>query len=199
MITLRCTAKLLKRLRQPAKLPAPPVSANPLGEWYADIDFFARKPFVTLLNASTGAGLVIAGHAESLKSLHTQAGQQFFKILLHYDFNPNWAQCSAELAAWEAPPAYANTADRSLLGSMNQFKLEAWHGFAGGNFSLPEAAASWWEGIFSHPSLPKSRHGGGRYHRPLDLVVEKLAPPGTVLVGYRRRWLRPWVAANDEA
>ena len=40
MITLRCTAKLLKRLHQPAKLPEPPPATNPLGEWYADSRFF---------------------------------------------------------------------------------------------------------------------------------------------------------------
>lgn len=47
-ILLRCTAKLLKRLRQPAKPPEPPPSANPLGEWYADIDFIDREPFARL-------------------------------------------------------------------------------------------------------------------------------------------------------
>lgn len=182
MITLRCTVKLLKRLRQPTKLPEPSVPANPLGDWYADLDFFDRKPFVTLLNTSTGAGLLLAGQAEFLKSIHVHAGQQLFKLLLHYDFNPQWPQCSAELAAWETPPTYANTSDRSLLGSMNQFKHEAWHHFADGNRSLPEVAASWWEGIFRHPSLPKSCHGGGHFHRPLDLVLDKLAPPGTVLI-----------------
>ncbi|GLQ51833.1 DUF6933 domain-containing protein [Dyella flava] len=187
MIALRCTTKLLKRLHQSAKLPAPPVPTNPLGEWYADLDFFERKPFLTLLNASTGAGLVLPGNAEFLKYLHIHAGQQLFKLLLHYDFDPEWPQCSAELAAWEAPPIYANTSDRSLLGSMNRFKLEAWHRFADGNRSLPEVAASWWEGIFSHPALPKSHHGSGHYHRPLDLVLDKLAPPGTMLIDYGRR------------
>lgn len=198
MITLHCTVKLLKRLRQPTKLPAPPVPTNPLGRWYADLDFFERKPFVTLLSASTGAGLVLPGHAEFLKYLHAHAGQQLFKLLLHYDFNPEWPQCSAELAAWDAPPTYANTHDRSLLGSMNRLKLEAWHAFADGNYSLPEMAASWWEGIFGHPLLPKSHHGSGHYHRPLDLVLDKLAPPGTVLIDYGSV-IHPRVAANDDA
>jgi hypothetical protein len=199
MITLRCTAKLLKRLHQPAKLPKPPMPSNPLGEWYADLDFFDRKPFVALLNASTGVGLVLPGHAELLKHLHIHAGQQLFKLLLHYDFNPEWPQCTAELAAWEAPPTYANSSDRSLSGSLNRFKLEAWHSFADRNRSLPEIAASWWEGIFGHPSLPKSHRGSGHYHRPLDLVLDKLAPPGTVLIEDSHRWIHPFVAANDDA
>jgi len=178
MITLRCTAKLLKRLRQPTKLPTPPVPTNPLGEWYADLDFFDRRPFVTLLNASTGAGLVLDGRVEFLKHLHIHAGQQFFKLLLHYHFDPGWPQCSAELAAWEVPPAYAKTNDRSLLGSMNEFKLETSHCFARGYGSFPEVAAQWWEGLFGHPSLPKSPYGNDHYHRPLSLILDKLAPPG---------------------
>ena len=183
MVTLCCTTKLLRRLRQPARLPEPPVPTNPLGEWYADLDFFERKPFVTLLNVGAGAGLVLAGQAEFLKCLHVHAGQQLFKLLLHYDFSPEWPQCAAELSAWEAPSTYANTSDRSLLGSMNRLKLETWHRFADGNRSLPEAAASWWEGVFGHPSLNSSHHGSGHYHRPLDLVLDKFVPPGTVRIG----------------
>jgi hypothetical protein len=80
---------------------------------------------------------------------------------------------------------------------MNQFKLEAWHRFADGNRSLPEVAASWWEGIFGHPSLPKSHLGIGHYHRPLDLVLRKLAPSGTVLIDYGRGRVHPLVAADD--
>jgi len=197
MITLRCTSKLLKRLRQPAKLPEPPAPTNPLAAWYADLDFFERKPFVTLLNASTGAGLVLPGHSEFLKHLYIHAGQQLCKLLLHYGFNPEWPQCSAELTAWEAPPTYAKTNDRSLLGSMNQFKLEAWHSFADGDRSLLEVAASWWEGIFGHPSLPKSHFGSGHYHRPLDLVLHKLAPPGTELIDHGPGRVHPLVAAKD--
>ena len=45
MTVLRCTAKLLRRLNQPAKPPEPDVQANPLGEGYADIEFWRRQPF----------------------------------------------------------------------------------------------------------------------------------------------------------
>ena len=48
MTVLRCTAMPLKRLKQPARPPEP--QANPLGEWYADIDFWRRQPFVVLPN-----------------------------------------------------------------------------------------------------------------------------------------------------
>lgn len=177
MTVLRCTAKLLKRLRQPAKLPEPPPAANPLGEWYADIDSIDREPFVLLLNAATGASLVLPGRAADLRDLHAHAGQQLFKLLTHFGFDLDGALVSAELRAWRTAPVYANTRDRSLLGSLNRFKFEAWHHFAYANRSLPEAAAQQWEGLFRHPSLavPGKRYGYDAWHRPLELVRERLS------------------------
>ncbi|MFC4251424.1 DUF6933 domain-containing protein [Sinimarinibacterium flocculans] len=177
MIVLRCTAKLLRRLRQPAKLPEPPPSTNPLGEWYADVDFLDREPFVTLLNAATGAGLVLPGRAESLRQLNHYAGEQLFKLFMHYGFDLNEHPLAGdEIRAWEAPPVFANTRDRSLLGSLNRFKDEAWIHFAHRNRSLPEAAAGQWEGLFRHPSFarPGRRYGYQDWQKPLDLVRARL-------------------------
>ena len=69
MTVLRCTAKLLKRLKQPAKPAEPAPQANPLGEWYADVDFWHRKPFVVMINAATGIVLVLHGNAAGLRVL----------------------------------------------------------------------------------------------------------------------------------
>src|SRR5690606_333125 len=115
-----------------------------------------------LLNAATGAGMVLPGRAADLRMLHVHAGQQFFKLLLHYGFDPDHPPCAAELLAWETSPVYAATADRSLLASMNRFKDDAWHHLAYRNRSLPEAAAGQWEGLFTHPSLVSG--GRGRHH-----------------------------------
>lgn len=176
---IRATARLRKRLRlpsNPAEPAAPP--ANPLGEWYADIDFIDRKPFVLLLNAATGAGMVLPGRAPDLRSLHLHAGQQFFKLLLHYGFELDSPQVASELQAWNTPARYAKTQDRSLLGSMNRFKGQAWDHFVWRNRSLPEAAARQWEGLFRHPSLaaPGEPSSGSAWHRPLDLVRARLLP-----------------------
>lgn len=178
MIILRCTAKLLKRLRQPAKLPEPEPSTNPLGEWYADIDFLDREPFVTLLNAATGAGLVLPGRAECLRRLNAHAAEQLFKLFMHYGFDLNdYPLAGAEIRAWEPPPVFANTRDRSLLGSMNGFKQEAWLHLAHVNRSLPEAAARQWEGLFRHPSFakPGQRYGFDAWQRPFELVLARLS------------------------
>ncbi len=98
MIVLRCTARLLKRLRQSPKLPEPPPSANPLGEWYADIDSFDREPFVLLLNAATGATLVLPGRAQALRELHVCAARQLFKLFRHHGFDLD-SLAGAELRA----------------------------------------------------------------------------------------------------
>lgn len=181
MTVLRCTAKLLKRLRQPPKLPEPPPADNPLGEWYADIDFIDREPFVLLLNAATGAGMVLPGRAAELRNLHIHAGQQLFKLFMHYRFDLNeYPLAGAEILAWQQPPVYANTRDRSLLGSMNQFKDTAWLHFAHDNRSLPEAASRQWEGLFRHPSFaaPGRRYGYEDWKRPLDLVHARFLAQG---------------------
>lgn len=179
MIVLRCTAKLLARLRLPAKLPEPPPATNPLGEWYADLDFIDREPFVTLLNVATGAGLVLPGRASELRRLHEHAGYQFELLLRHYGLDPAWPDAAAELAAWATAPSFANTRDRSVLGSMREFKFGAWRHFALDNRGLPNAAAQQWEGFYRHPSFakPGRTYGTHDWQRPLDLVAQRLRPP----------------------
>jgi hypothetical protein len=183
-ILIRATARLRKHLRQPAKPPEPATPPeNPLGEWYADIDFLDREPFVLLLNAATGAGMVLPGRAADLRGLHLHARRQLALLLMHYGFDPTGPLSEAELQAWAEPPVYAATRDRSLLGSMNQFKDMAWHHFVSVDRSLPEAAAQQWEGFFRHPSLavPGRRYDNSAWQRPLDLVAARLLPAGLVV------------------
>ncbi len=186
-IVLRCTAKLLKRLRQPAKPPEPPPSANPLGEWYADVDFIDREPFVVMLNAATGAGMVLPGRAQDLRQLHLSAGQQFFKLLSHYGFDLDQPRVTAELLAWGEPPIYAKTRDRSLLGSLRRVKEDSWIHFAYQNRSLPEAAARQWVSLFSHPSLPVHPRIRSKTHQPIDLVRACLLPAAEIVELSARR------------
>ena len=183
MTVLRCTAKLLKLMRQPATLPEPVPPANPLGEWYADLDFIDREPFVLALNVATGAGLVLPGRAACLRQLHEHATHQLKVLFRHFGISEALPGPAAEVAAWSVFPTLARTADRHVLGSMNQFKIAAWHHFASANRSLPEAAASQWQGFYRHPSLakPGRKYGTHDWQRPLDLVVARLLPGAIVL------------------
>jgi STAS-like domain of unknown function (DUF4325) len=190
MPLIRATAKLLKRLHLPTKPPEPESEhAASLGEWYADIDFIDREPFVVMLNAATGVGLALPGRAAALRKLHTYARDQLVLLFAHYGIGG--ALADAELQAWTAPPHYAATRDRSLLGSLRRFKDDSWHRFAHVDRNMPMAAADQWHGLFRHPDFIKARerYGDQHWQRPLDLIRERLqstapAPspePGTTL------------------
>jgi hypothetical protein len=173
MTVLRCTAKLLKRLRQPAKLPEPAPQPNPLGEWYADIDVWNRKPFVVMLNGATGAVLVLNGSAAMLRVLHERAFLQFGSLCEHYGIRgPGVA---AELEGFAAGFTFANTRDRSLLASISQRKVGAWLGFEHNGYSLVDVARVDWKGLFQHPALGRNTRFNMEYHRPLDLLRERLS------------------------
>lgn len=176
MTVLRCTAKLLKRLKQPAKLPEPAAQDNPLGEWYADIDVWNRKPYVVMLNGATGAMLVLNGNAAGLRILHERALLQFASLCEY--LGVHGPLVAAELHGFDAGFSFGKAIDRSLISSINQRKVNAWIGFEHRSESLAEAALREWEsGFFQHPAL-----GSYKYHLPLDLLRERLMPAGLTLM-----------------
>lgn len=180
MTVLRCTARLLKRLKQPARPPEPAPQANPLGEWYADIDFWRRKPFVVMLNGATGAVLVLNGNAAGLRVLHERALLQFSSLCEH--FGIRGARVDAELNGFYAGFAFASTRDRSLLASLNQRKYGAWMGFEHNGRSLAEEALGEWEhGFFQHPALGRNARHNMDHHRPLDLLRQRLMPAAQIV------------------
>lgn len=180
MTVLRCTVKLLKRLKQPARLPEPEPQSNPLGEWYADLDFWRRQPFVVLLNAATGAVLVLPGNAAGLRVLHEKALLQFAMLCEHFALRGPGVD--AELHGFDAGFAFGKTQDRSLLSSINQRKIGAWMGFEWNEHSLVEEAIKEWEhGFFQHPALGRNERYNMEYHRLLDLVRQRLMSTAVVL------------------
>lgn len=179
MTVLRCTAKLLKRLKQPTKPDEPAPQGNPLGEWYADIDFWRRQPFVVMLNAATGAVLVLPGDAANLRRLQEHASLQFAILAEH--FGLLGAGVDAELEGFRAGFAFGATRDRSLLASLNQRKYGVWLHLDHGDHVLPDLAAREWNGFFQHPALGRSVRRTLEYHMPLDLVRQRLMPAADVL------------------
>lgn len=173
MTVLRCTARLLKRLKQPAKPPEPAPAANPLGEWYADIDFWHRRPFVVMLNAATGAVLVLDGNAESLRRLHEHALLQFAALCEHYGLRGPGVD--AELHGFAVGFTCGPTRDRSLLASLNQRKAGAWSSIEWGDRSLFEGAAREWDGLFQHPALGRDARCNSQYHVPLELLRQRFS------------------------
>lgn len=180
MTVLRCTAKLLKRLKQPAKPVEPAPQDNPLGEWYADLDVWRRQPFVVMLNAASGAALVLPGDAANLRRLQERALLQFAMVAEH--FGLHGAGVDAELHGFHSGFAYASTRDRSLLSSLNQRKYAVWMQLEHRDCSLAESAALEWTGLFKHPALGRNTRHNMEYHTPIDLVRQRLMPAAEILV-----------------
>ncbi len=177
MTTLHCSKKLLKRLRQPPKLPEPPPGDNPLGEWCADIDFIDRNPYVVLMNAATGTVLVLPGLAADLKQLHVMAAQQLSALLEACGIDGPFAQ--AEIDALSQPFVLAHNSNRSLIASMNQRKFMIWSQFAHNGLTAFEVALRELETPFSRKDLP----GDGRFgfNFAADLLRRHLRPAAKIL------------------
>jgi hypothetical protein len=174
VIVLRCSAKLLKRLRQPGKLPEPVgASDNPLGEWLADIDFIDRQPFVLVMNAATGLVLVLPARAADLRRLHEMVGEQLGALLDVLGIDGALAE--AELDAWREPACFARTTDRSLVASMNQRRHEAWTQFAYNRLTAFEVALRLLDTPFKRKDLGKD------YHRTIDLLQARLRPSAKII------------------
>lgn len=182
MTVLRCTAKLLKRLKQAPRQPEPEPQANPLGEWLADLDHWNRKPFVVMINSTTGALLVLNGNAAGLRVLHERAHVQIASLFAY--FGLAGPAVEAEVNGFAAGFTFANSRDRSLQASLNGRKDEAWIGFEHRSESLADAACFGWEhGWFTHPSLGRGARAGagaGHHHRTLDLLRQRLCPSATI-------------------
>lgn len=179
MTVLRCTAKVLKRLRQPAKPEEPTPGDNPLGEWYADLDVWRRQPFVLMLNASTGAALVLPGNADWLRRMHEAAFIQFGMLCEHFDIAGPGVE--AELQGFRSGFRFGATRDRSLLSSMNQRKYAVWMQLEHNSRSLGDAAAMEWNGLFKHRSLGRDARFNSDYHSPIDLLRARLLPAADIL------------------
>ncbi|MDQ3511726.1 MAG: hypothetical protein M3414_08640 [Pseudomonadota bacterium] len=173
MTVLHCSQKLLQRLRQPAKLPEPGRSDNPLGEWYGDIDFIDREPFVLMMNAATGLTLVLPGRAEHLKRLHLRAAEQLASLLPACGIEGPLAE--AELDAWQQPASFAQTRDRSMVASINQRKNDAWTHFAYNDCNAFEVALWMLDMPFTRKDLGKD------FHRASDLMRARLLPSAKIL------------------
>lgn len=172
MTVLRCTAKLLKRLRQPVKPPEPAPHDNPLGEWYGDVFFHRREPFALLLNAATCAALVLPARAGDLRMLGEHAEHQLAVLLDTLGIRT--ADALRETMAWRAPITFAATADRSMTSLMNLRKYEAWDDFDCRENSPIAAAARLW-------NVPFTRKNVRGHAFAADLVKARLLPSAQVV------------------
>lgn len=117
MVVLRCTAKLLKRLKmekEPLKDPGPSTTA--LGDWYANIVYVQRRPLV--LTVSEKSLLPLLMPARDLDQLPGHLMRALVERVQRMGLPDTVLQ--QEISRME-PFIYGKTASRSILGSMNDF------------------------------------------------------------------------------
>ncbi len=117
--TLRCTAKLRKRLYRVGDPLPSPSDASVLGEWYADLVVRRPRQLALFVNARTLLPFVIP--ASPAPGILLWMGDELERILVDIGVDP--ARASKEAAHLHpSNVTIAPTASRQVLGSMTDFK-----------------------------------------------------------------------------
>lgn len=115
MYTLRCTAKLLKRLGPSVEGAGEPPT-NRLGDWYATLVHAPRMQLVLMVSERTLLPLVVP--AREASTFLERAPAALADVLLRLDVRP--AVIEQEVAAMVGG-SIGRTASRRVLGTMNDF------------------------------------------------------------------------------
>jgi hypothetical protein len=117
MLTVRCTAKLLRRLKQ-----SPPTalerSTNQLGDWYATILSVRPAHLILLVNEPTRLAAVLP--AREISTLAKRIPDAILEVLRELGAD-NAALDSEHLEMAEI--RFDRTASRSVVGTMNDFSF----------------------------------------------------------------------------
>ena len=119
MVALRCTQRLLGRLHVATAL-EPGESTTVLGDWYANVLIFDRRPFVMCTNECSKLTVIVPFKESSTirQRFRTAVGD----LLQAIDIPPH--AIKRELSEM-ASVGYGRTRNRSLLGNMKDLVLPA--------------------------------------------------------------------------
>ena len=115
MFTLRCTGKLLKRLKVRAD-PSPSHSTTRLGDWYANLLYTKPQQLVLCVSAKTLLPVMVP--ASGPAPIQTRLRDQLAEVLRAIGVPSTTIQ--AELLEMDRV-VVSKTASRTVLGSMNDF------------------------------------------------------------------------------
>ena len=115
MVVLRCTQRLLRRLRQKPAEDAP-ASSTVLGDWYANILWVYRKPLVLAVSARTLLPVLVP--ARDPASLGPRLAGALGHMLAALGIPAHRVE---EEQRHMAQIAFARTISRQILGTMNDF------------------------------------------------------------------------------
>jgi hypothetical protein len=161
LVALRCTQRLLRRLHVSVAAASPGEAGNALGHWYANVVTLNRIPFVLAVSERSLLSVVLPGAPfTSLVARFPQALAQLLRALAIPE-----SQVKAEVASM-SPLVTAATANRQILGCLNQFAFELSAHFSDEPHKTLLERELW---------LSDSISSAIRYSVPRDLTIELLA------------------------
>jgi hypothetical protein len=117
-VTFRCTRKVRDRVRLAPDLPSSTSDVVEATEWYCDLLMLGRRPAYLVTHApSLFTVLFPAAGASSPGSLGVAVRQHVREALARAGYPPG----AAGRVLDEGPDLFCKTADRGVLGSMNDF------------------------------------------------------------------------------
>jgi hypothetical protein len=146
MVVLRCTQKLLARLKRPEAAADVP-STTRLGDWYGNILKIGRRQHLLFISERSRLPVVIP--IREAKHLETAFPEAVCDVLAAVGVG------AADIAAERAKMseiALGRTNNRSLLGTLNDFAFMAQHGNA--NRAEPESPEELMRFLARTPILP---------------------------------------------
>jgi uncharacterized protein DUF6933 len=146
MVVLRCTRKLLVRLKRPEVSPNV-ASATRLGDWYGNILRIGRRQHLLFISEHSRLPVVIP--IRGAKRLETIFPDAVCAVLAAVGI-PD--ECVADERSQMSEIAFAPTMNRSLLGTLNDFAFMAQQGNA--NRVEPESPEELMRFLAQTPILP---------------------------------------------
>lgn len=115
MVVLRCTRKLLRRLRK-APIDIAPASSGALGDWYANLLFVYRRPLVIAVSGRTLLPFLVP--ARDLHKLGPVLAEELGRLLAALGISAGRIHQEQSLMT---DIVFARTDTRQILGTMNDF------------------------------------------------------------------------------
>jgi hypothetical protein len=160
MVVLRCTQKLLARLKQTDTLPAVE-STTRLGDWYGNILRIGRRQHLLFISERSRLPVVIPiTESKRLRTVFPDAVCERLAIV------GVTAEDIADERARMSEIAFGRTRNRSLLGTLNDFAFMAQSVDARRTESLPQSSRM--SRRTRYASLRNSPIGTQRFRRPLN-------------------------------
>jgi hypothetical protein len=162
LVILRCTRKLLRLLgTDPAADPGPAPDAE---DWYANLLWFDRRKCLLL----THAGTLFSMFETDLRAADLRDTHRLVTQLIGRELAREGLPATTFGALEEQGLIVARTADRSVLGCMNDMAMLCEHAIATSGGLLQAELAD------LNRALRRNINSAGGYQRSIDLVRQRL-------------------------